>query len=106
MLAPRRLISCDSKTIAGTDLLTDTALIAAIRKFRGPEGAAPAIECGFGASFVDTAECTGAATVLNEMADAYVGGGFQACEANTPTTTVTTSVTTAPIVAAFECVAN
>ena len=60
----------------------------------------------FGASFVDTAECTGAATVLNEMADAYVGGGSQACEATTPTTTVTTSVTTTPIVAAFECVAN
>ena len=64
------------------------------------------IECGVGASFVDTAECTGAATSLSEMADAYVGGGFQACEATSPTFTVTTSVTTTPLVAAFECVAN
>ena len=34
------------------------------------------------------------ATALNEMANAYVGRGFQACEATTSTTTVTTSVTT------------
>ena len=64
------------------------------------------IECGVGASFVDTAECTGAATALNEMADVYVGGGYQGCEATISTTTVTTSVNTSPIVPAFECVAN
>ena len=40
------------------------------------------------------------------MADVYVGGGYQGCEATSPTFTVTTSVTTTPIVAAFECVAN
>ena len=59
------------------------------------------IECGVGASFVDTAECTGAAPALNEMADAYVGSEYQACEATSPTFTVTTSVTTTPIVAAL-----
>ena len=40
------------------------------------------------------------------MADVYVGGGYQGCEATISTTTVTTSVNTSPIVAAFECVAN
>lgn len=94
-------ISCDSTAIPGTDLLTDAALTAAIREFRGPAGAEPAIACGFGASFVDTAECTGAATALNEMADVYVGGGYQGCEATISTTTVTTSVNTSPIVAAL-----
>ena len=78
-----------------------TAPRSAIREFAARRSRRTCV----GAS-VDTAECTGAATVLNEMADAYVGGGFQACEATTPTTTVTTSVTTTPIVAAFECVAN
>ena len=94
-------ISCDSTNIPGTDLLSGTALTAATREFRGPAGAEPAIACGFGASFVDTAECTGAATALNEMADVYVGGGYQGCEATISTTTVTTSVNTSPIVAAL-----
>ena len=40
------------------------------------------------------------------MADVYVGSEYQACEATSHTFTVTTSVTTTPIVAAFECVAN
>jgi len=113
-------VACDSDTFAGSVALSGkagctaiaAALNAAVKEFRGPDGAAfSPVKCGIEDTLYVADKCTEVAGTLNAMNEAFMAGGFQGCEVTTPTTTrtttltttLTTTPTTTPAVPVFMC---
>eukprot|EP00039_Didymoeca_costata_P012059 m.172530 g.172530 ORF g.172530 m.172530 type:complete len:826 (-) comp15371_c0_seq5:3091-5568(-) len=70
------------------------ALSDAITEFRGPAGGSVEVLCLGSVLYIGAGVCPDSVHSLNQMIQAFEGGGFSNCEVTTPTTSLTTSPTT------------